>query len=198
MACSSAPVAWTTARRLGSRDRATAYRNKSASAPSPPSPWSKRSSRQRRWGSRADSPAPQPYRPSHSQRTWPTALQSLGRRLAVPPAQQAVRAHRHRHHRQAQLPCMCRRHRQQDDDRARGLPTLHCHILRPARTAPAPGNSLAQQAQQRGIQKRILTLPQGGQAGCASYPSWCRRIRSISSAQRCSAKPTAGEYRDRL
>ena len=47
--------------------------------------------------------AARPFRSRHPRRAWLPAVQRLGRRPALPPAEQALRAHQRRHHHQSQL-----------------------------------------------------------------------------------------------
>ena len=68
---------------------------------------------------RTDRGAPHPLRPRHPRRTRLSPVQRLRRSLALPSAEQALRAHQRHHHDQSQLRRMGNRvRRPEDDDRA--------------------------------------------------------------------------------
>ena len=68
---------------------------------------------------RPDRGAARPLRSRHPRRTWLPAVQRLRRRVALPSAEQALRAHQRHHHDQSQLRRMGNRvRRPEDDDRA--------------------------------------------------------------------------------
>ena len=67
----------------------------------------------------ADRRAARPLRSRHPRRAWLLAVQRLRRRVALPPAQQALRADQRHHHDKPQLRRMGHRvRRRKDDDRA--------------------------------------------------------------------------------